>query len=114
MSKIKELKSLLKDKAEHIKNQRSQARLLKSNGNGQGAHSIHISLIPKSYDYRNHHIAYCELRGKSRDQIEKPHNNPPNEYKINKIKEEYAWSTEEIERFNQRKTKHENVCIGQN
>lgn len=114
MSKIKELKQLLKDKAEYIRNERNRARLLKSNSDGQGAHSIHISLIPKSYDYRNHHIAYCELRGRSRDQIEKSFKNPPSEYNINKIKEQYAWSTEEIEAYNQRKANRENVCIGQN
>ena len=30
------------------------------------------SLLIFKKEYRHHHIAYCELRGKKRDQIEKP------------------------------------------
>jgi len=41
--------------------------------------------------YRHHHIAYAELRGKKRNQIEKPHaGNPPNEVEIANIKKRYA------------------------
>jgi hypothetical protein len=59
-------------------------------------------------DYRHHHIAYCELRGRTRDQIEKPReDNKPNEYEINRIKTLYAWTPEEIAKYNERNIKHE-------
>jgi predicted nucleotidyltransferase component of viral defense system len=44
-----------------------------------------------SYEHRHHFIAYCEMRGRTRDQIEKPReNNLPYESKIAKIKEQYG------------------------
>lgn len=45
------------------------------------------------YEYRHRHIAYCELRGRTREQIENKTNNPPNNNYIDKLKEE--WSHEE-------------------
>lgn len=39
------------------------------------------------YEYRHLHIALCELRGRKREQIEKPaDNNRPNETYIEKLK----------------------------
>jgi hypothetical protein len=39
-------------------------------------------------EFRHHHIAICELRGKTRDQIEKPReNNKPSQRYIDRIKE---------------------------
>ena len=41
--------------------------------------------------YRLHHIAYSELRGKKRAQIERPHaGNAPNEAEIARMKKRYA------------------------
>ncbi len=41
--------------------------------------------------YRSHHIAYAELRGKKRNQIERPlARNRPNEAEIARIKKQYA------------------------
>jgi len=41
-------------------------------------------------EYRHKHIAYSELRGKTRDQIEKPRQgNEPSESLIQKFKDEY-------------------------
>jgi len=43
-------------------------------------------------EFRSYHIAYCELRGRTRDQIEKPkQDNPANERLIAIIKSDYAW-----------------------
>lgn len=40
------------------------------------------------YDYRHNHIAYCELRGRTREQIEKPSQfNLPDEKLIDIIKQ---------------------------
>lgn len=53
-------------------------------------------------EFRHSHIAYCELRGKNRDQIEKPREtNLPSENLIEKIKQEY------LERF---KNYEEAIC----
>lgn len=43
-------------------------------------------LLGAQYRFRHHHIAYCMLRGTSRDQIERPaDNNRPNEAYISEI-----------------------------
>jgi hypothetical protein len=43
------------------------------------------------HDYRHHHIAYSELRGYSRQEIERPKkDNLPNESYIQQIKDEYS------------------------
>lgn len=43
-----------------------------------------------SYQFRHHHIAYCELRGRSRNQIEQPaENNTPDEKYIEQIKNKW-------------------------
>jgi hypothetical protein len=104
---IDKLKLVLKEKAEYIRSQKKEARLLKEKGEGPVASSIHNSLrFRESRDYRCYHIAYCELRGKTRDQIEKPNEfNKPNENKIALIKQEYAWTPEEITTYNERKAK---------
>ena len=45
------------------------------------------TLFQVSQEYRHSHIAYCELRGRTRDQIEKPREgNEPNESHIEAIK----------------------------
>lgn len=93
MNKIKALKALLKDKAKYIKNQRNEARKI----GGWEAHKIHTRLYPFSYEYRIHHIAYCELRGRTREQIEIPRDtNLPNEKWIRDIKKEYGEQDEII------------------
>lgn len=44
-----------------------------------------------SIKFRHQHIAYCELRGRSRDQIEQPAKyNKPNEEWISKLKKEWG------------------------
>ena len=54
-----------------------------------------------SYTFRHNHIAYCELRGRQRQQIEVPREgNEPSEYLISKIKKEWldkiaAWREED-------------------
>ena len=47
-------------------------------------------LITLKYTYRHQHIAYCELRGRERHQIEVPApDNLPNDSYIEKIKNEW-------------------------
>lgn len=53
-----------------------------------------------SYVFRHNHIAYCELRGRERSQIEMPREgNEPSEYLVDRIKREWqikigAWREE--------------------
>lgn len=103
MSKIKELKELLKEKASHIKQERQNARTAKLQGCGYGRRWQDVY---DSIDYRHYHIAYCELRGKTREQIEKPRqDNLPNENKIRNIKFEYGYTIEEINAYVERKAR---------
>lgn len=105
---IDKLKAILKEKAEYIRSERRAAGLLKEAGQGPRASAIHNSLLGDSRWYRHHHIAYCELGGKTRDQIEKPGEyHKANEREIERIKAEYAWSPEEIAAYNERKAKRE-------
>ena len=85
--KRKELKHLLITKAVEIKETR---RIHKENQRSINDNGLMWTLYKISQEYRHHHIAYSELNGKIRDQIEKPrYNNLPNEDKIQGIKEKY-------------------------
>ncbi len=65
-----------------------------------------LSSEVERYTFRHQHIAYCELRGRARWQIEKPadHNKPDERY-INTIKQEYIEKIKEWRCQNE-----ENVC----
>jgi hypothetical protein len=55
-------------------------------------------LFSISWEYRHVHIAYCEIRGRERSQIEIPReDNLPNEDKISKIKDSILKEIEEHE-----------------
>lgn len=48
------------------------------------------------YDFRHKHIVYCTLRGRTRDQIEKPkEHNKPNEKYLGELTEHYMFLAEE-------------------
>lgn len=99
--KNKKLKDLLKKKATEIRNKKQETKEYqrKHCGNCGGRQ---WTLMKMKSDYRHHHIAYSELQGRTRDQIE---SNPLersfydprwlDESKIKRIKEEY----------------YENVCL---
>lgn len=91
MTKIQELKLRLKEKAANIVLMRSTLKASQK-ANGAGASTLMHRLHYAGKDYRSYHIAYCELRGRTRDQIEKPRqDNPANEYVIAQLKAEYAF-----------------------
>ena len=49
---------------------------------------IEYKIKKLKWKFRHHHIAICELRGRTRDQIEKPReNNKPSQWYIDQIKE---------------------------
>jgi len=79
---------------EHLKNIAKEIREYKNYRPKENRHektlwSIESHIHILKYDYRHNHIAYCELRGRDREQIEKPaQNNLPNEKYIDQIKQE--------------------------
>jgi hypothetical protein len=84
---LRETKSKLKSIASEIRALKNQ-RPLKNRG-AKKLWEIESNLNQLRYHFRHTHIAYCELRGRSRDQIEKPsESNKPNQSYIDKIKKE--------------------------
>ena len=63
---------------------------------GNKGWEVQYKLNNLQYEFRHQHIARCELRGKTREQIETPsENHPANEKYITKIKEEWTRRYEE-------------------
>lgn len=59
------------------------------------------NLYYNRYEFRHLHIAYCELRGRSREQIENPsENNKPNTEYINQLKQIWMEKIDEAVRSN--------------
>ena len=86
MKKIQELKAVLKLKTAEIVECKALLRGAQKSGS-YAASRLMSKLHYRSLIYRNHHIAYCELRGWSRDQIEKPKkDNLPDEGAIAQLK----------------------------
>lgn len=88
MNKIKEQKKL----AEEIKANKSKARSAALREPGEYAGQYQYNLIGLKHKYRHHHIAYCLLRGRKYEEIERhcrDDNQPDFDY-IDKIKAAYA------------------------
>lgn len=84
-----ELKNYLKELAIEIREFKTKHKEIQRENCGGGSEYL-PDIYHRQVTYRHHHIAYSELRGKTRDQIEKPReNNLPNEDRIKKIKEKY-------------------------
>ena len=97
MNPLHDLKMYQKDLAHAIRLDRKDDSAYKS-----FCTKYKLNYIPGglSYEFRHNHIAYCELRGRTRDQIEKPADcNLPNEVYIEKIKSKW------MEKIN------ETICI---
>lgn len=92
MRKIDELRLKLKELAASIKEKNAKLKeVQKEKGSTAGAFLMYELYNIRS-ECRHHHIAYCELRGRTRDQIEKPRkDNAASEYKIQQLKTKYAW-----------------------
>lgn len=65
--------------------------------------SCKYGLVPHLKDlqhtYRHNHIAYCEARGRKREEIEKPaENNKPDEEFLKKLQRVYHWRMTDYER----------------
>lgn len=87
MQQFKEEQKELAKRIRKLKSQRKES----PNGYVHGLESL-------SDDYRHHHIAYCELRGRTREQIEIPaKGNEPNNGYITTIKDRWLKKLEEFE-----------------
>jgi hypothetical protein len=96
MNPFQELKAQLKDWSLKIRNLK---RSRKQDKRGTTPlWQIEGEIYSLKRTFRHHHIVYCEVRGRTRDQIEKPsENNLPDETKIQKIKEEFLKKVKEYE-----------------
>ena len=90
-AKMNELKACNKAKAHSIKELRKEIKKLQRSNKYAG--DIQYLLLIQKRDYRHHHIAYCELRGRTRDEIEPvtKSDNLPNESTIQTIKDTYYY-----------------------
>ena len=88
--KMLELKNLLKQKAIEIRIARNTFKDEQRKNHYYGYVSMIIELENMVWEYRHHHIAYSELRGRTRDEIERPReDNEPDESYIETVKEAY-------------------------
>ena len=98
---LADLKTQLKEWAFSIKSNKPLFKQAQRDGSDLKS-DLEMQLWRLKFEYRHHHIAYCEMRGRTRDQIEKPGEfNKANEDRIAKVKEEYEakwpeWQTFEV------------------
>jgi hypothetical protein len=86
---IYDLKTLLKQSAINLRDMHRR-RKLKNLKPGE-SQSSSWKTAQASREHRHHHIAYCELRGTPREQIENPReDNKANENIITEIKAKYG------------------------
>ncbi len=83
---MKGIKEKLKGYAKEIRPLKNSRKMDKRNG--RSLSSIENDINHLKYEFRHLHIAYCEIRGKSREQIERPTRNIPEKWKITFLKEE--------------------------
>jgi hypothetical protein len=88
--KMKELKNWLKTTAIEIRIMKSTLRDCQRHGRHSEIHKLQLGIDRLRLRYRHKHIAYSELRGKTRAQIENPReNNYPDESLIQQYKDAY-------------------------
>lgn len=89
MSKIWELKKILKEKAVEIRKTKEETKELQRDGTYAG--DLQSSIRKDKAWYRYRHIAYCLLRGRKYEEIEKPRqDNPPNWEIIKEVQNAYT------------------------
>ena len=98
------LRDWLKIEGQEIRELKEETKNAQRSGKGYA--SLQSKLHYKRQNFRHHHIACCELFGRSREEIETPRkDNYPNEYAIQSAKERYAWSPEAIKAYKERNEK---------
>jgi hypothetical protein len=83
------LKEELKQLAKNIK--KTRAEFKDAQRHGLNIYGSLRKLFKYRYEFRHKHIVYCQLRGRSREQIEIPReNNRPNEKYIDDLMGQYG------------------------
>lgn len=88
-------KQLLREVKEQLKIWAKEIRTLKRSRkqdkrNGRVLWEIEYDIQSLKWSFRHHHIAYCEIRGRSREEIECPREgNPASQDKIDQLKEKW-------------------------
>lgn len=96
---FKEIKEDLKKVAKEIRKLKRSRKQDKRNG--RALWEIEGDIWEAKWYFRHKHIAYCEIKGRTRDQIERPKDdNKASQPYIDKFKKEWE------EKLN------ENVCVG--
>jgi len=92
MKNIQKLKNELKSLASNIKETKKSRKEPRT----ESLWKIQSRIDSSKYEFRHKHIAYCLLRGRTMEQIEKPRSdNYPNQYEIDKYMEQFAWEPRE-------------------
>ena len=90
MTKLKELQTIIKQQAQDIRKFRLEFKEAQRERK-PNVWRMQYTLDEMKRSNRHHHIAYSELRGRTRDEIEQPHeDNLPNESAIRAIKDKYV------------------------
>lgn len=85
------LKYELKELAKEIKNWKSWRKPKNRVGFDLQQWDVDEAIYYRSRDFRHKHIAYCQLRGRTRQEIERPaKNNLPDEKIIEEIMSDHA------------------------
>lgn len=71
MSKVKELKQILKALAEKIRETKIALKEHQRKNAGWDG-GFYLDVHKLAWEFRHKHIAYCLLRGRTRDEIERP------------------------------------------
>ena len=100
MKTIKDLKAEQKTLAEEIRSNKTETKKLQKAGKCAGYHQA--KQVTLRWQYRHGHIAYCMLRGRKYEEIERSCRTEPVFDRINRIMETYA----------QKEQCTENVCAG--
>ena len=101
---ILKLKKEQKARAKEIRELKNK-RPLKNRGDEKLWH-IQMVLNSMSYQFRHYHIAYCEFRGRKREEIEQKvrEDNKPNEAFVDRVKDQLH---KDMEEYHAQK----NVCL---
>ena len=103
-----EIKNQLKTLALEIRVVKNEIK--KGMRENQLVYKLQWDLTSKRYEFRHRHIARCELRGRTRDEIEKPaENNKTNDAYIEQIKKDWTERINEAIRSNQERS----VCTAE-
>jgi len=91
---LQEVKKQLKTWAIEISDLKATRKYDKRGG--RLLEDIESNIRHLKYDFRHTHIAYCECRGKTREQIERPaEGNIANQFSLERIKKEWQGKIDE-------------------